>query len=60
MASMFKKGQTVKVKTVVPEGPVESIRMDEDGTVFYLVKWVDIDEVAHERWFSEADLIAGA
>ena len=35
MATTFKKGQTVKVKTVVPEGPVEAMRMDEDGTVSY-------------------------
>jgi hypothetical protein len=58
MATMFKKGQTVKVKTVVPEGPVEAMRMDEDGTVSYLIKWVDVDDAPHERWFAEADLIA--
>lgn len=59
MATTFKKGQTVKVKTVVPEGPVEAMRMDEDGTVSYLVKWADDDGAPQERWFAEADLVAG-
>lgn len=57
MATAFKKGQVVKVKTVVPEGPVEALRMDEDGTFFYLIKWTD-GEGDHERWFPEADLAA--
>jgi hypothetical protein len=60
MATMFTKGQTVKIKTVVPEGPVEALRMDENGTFFYLVKWTDVDGASHERWFAEADLTAGA
>jgi uncharacterized protein YodC (DUF2158 family) len=60
MATAFKKGQVVKVKTVVPEGPVEALRMDENGEFFYLVKWIDVDGAQHERWFAEADLAAGA
>jgi hypothetical protein len=58
MATAFKKGQNVKVNSVVPEGPVEALRMDEDGTVFYLVKWTDADQGQHERWFAEAELVA--
>lgn len=58
MATAFKKGQIVKVNTPVPEGPVEALRMDEDGAFFYLIKWTDIDGVDHERWFAEADLSA--
>ena len=57
MATAFKKGQVVKVNTPVPEGPVEALRMDEDGTFFYLVKWTDATG-DHERWFAEADLSA--
>ena len=58
MATKFTKGQAVKVNAVVPEGPVEALRMDEYGNFFYLIKWTDINGVAHERWFSEADLVA--
>jgi hypothetical protein len=57
MASTFKKGDLVKLVTVVPEGPVQSIRMTEDGDVQYLVQWTDTDGVAHERWFDEEQLI---
>lgn len=54
----FKKGDIVKAKTVVPEGPVEAMRMDEDGNISYLLSWVDGDEVAQTRWFAESDLEA--
>jgi hypothetical protein len=57
MASTFKKGDLVKLVTVVPEGPVQSIRMTEDGDVQYLVGWTDVDGVVHERWFDEEQLI---
>jgi hypothetical protein len=57
MASTFKKGDLVKLVTVVPQGPVQSIRMTEDGDVQYLVAWTDADGVAHERWFDEEQLI---
>ena len=56
MASTFKKGDVVKLNTVVPEGPVQSIRMTEEGVVQYLVGWTDADGVAHERWFDEEQL----
>lgn len=53
MATQFKRGQVVKVRTVVPEGPVQALRMDEDGTVHYLLQWVDQDGNQQERWFAE-------
>lgn len=56
MATKFKKGDTVKVKAVIPQGPVKSLRMDEDGNFFYLVEWVDVAGKSQERWFIEADL----
>lgn len=52
----FKKGDTVKVVAVIPQGPVESMRMDEDGNVQYLLSWTDVNGVAHIRWFDEAQL----
>lgn len=58
MATEFKKGQVVQVKTVVPEGPVQALRMDEDGNVFYLIQWVDLNGVHQERWFAEDALKA--
>lgn len=58
MATEFTKGQVVKVKTVVPEGPVMALRMDEDGNFFYLIEWTDIDGVQQQRWFAEAELEA--
>jgi hypothetical protein len=58
MATEFKKGQGVKVKMVVPQGPVLALRMDEDGTVYYLLQWVDQDGNQQERWFAE-DVLMG-
>jgi uncharacterized protein YodC (DUF2158 family) len=55
---MFKKGDVVRLKTVVPQGPVAALRMDENGVVSYLVQWTDADGVAQERWFEEAQLTA--
>lgn len=60
MATAFKRGDVVSLKTVVPSGPVQSIRMDEDGNVYYLISWVDADGVQQERWFEETTLVAGA
>lgn len=57
MASAFKKGQVVKVNTVVPQGPVQSIRMDDEGVVYYLIQWDDVNGTAHERWFAEDELV---
>ena len=55
--STFKKGDVVKVKAVTPEGPITKMRMDEDGTVYYLVSW-STDGVEHERWFTEEQIVA--
>lgn len=57
MATKFVKGQEVKVNTVVPAGPVQKLRMDEDGNLFYMLEWADVDGQAQERWFKESDLI---
>lgn len=58
MATMFKKGDVVKLAIVTPQGPVQSLRMDEDGNVQYLISWTDADGVEHQRWFDEAQLTA--
>jgi hypothetical protein len=57
MATTFKKGDTVKINTVVPEGPVQALRMDEDGVFWYLIEWTDVDGNAQQRWFEEEKLI---
>jgi uncharacterized protein YodC (DUF2158 family) len=58
MATAFKKGDVVEVKSVAPKGPVQALRMDEDGNVFYLVEWKDIKGVTQQRWFEETTLTA--
>jgi len=58
MATTFKKGDTVKLVVAVPQGPVEALRMDEDGNFFYLVSWTDADGAVQSRWFEEAQLTA--
>ncbi len=55
----FRKGDVVKLKAVVPQGPVVALRMSEDGIVSYLVEWVDSDGVKQSRWFAEDELTAG-
>lgn len=59
MATTFKKGEVVKLKAVVPQGPIVALRMSEDGIVSYLVEWVDSDGVKQSRWFAEDELTAG-
>ena len=57
MATKFQKGQPVKLKGVVPEGPVAKLRMDEDtGAMAYLIQWTDAENVLQERWFAEDEL----
>lgn len=56
MATKFIKGQTVKLIAVVPQGPVEKLRMDEDGVVWYLISWTDGNGIVQERWFREEEL----
>jgi hypothetical protein len=53
----FKKGDTVKLAMAVPQGPIEALRMDEDGVVQYLVSWTDANGVTHNRWFDEDQLV---
>ena len=59
MATQFKKGDVVKLKTVVPQGPVQALRMLEDRTVQCLIAWTDAEGNAQERWFDE-DALTGA
>ena len=58
MATKFVKGQEVQVAAVIPQGPVQALRMDEDGNFFYLISWTDADGNQQERWFAEDDLVA--
>jgi hypothetical protein len=58
MATKFTKNQEVKIKAVIPQGPVIALRMTEDGVFFYLVQWTDIDGVSQKRWFEESKLAA--
>ena len=58
MATQFNKNQTVRVKTVVPQGAVEALRMDEDGVVYCRLTWTDVDGVSQTRWFAESELEA--
>jgi len=54
---MHKKGDIVRVKAVVPEGPVVALRMTEDGGIYYLIEWTDTDGVTQQRWFAEDQLM---
>lgn len=54
---MFKKGDVLKVKAVVPQGPVLAMRMSEDGVVSYLIEWSEGEET-HQRWFEQDELVA--
>lgn len=58
MATLFQKGQNVKTVAVVPEGPVQALRMDEDGKFFYLISWTDSAGQEQQRWFEESELVA--
>lgn len=58
MATQFKKGDQVKLAAVIPQGPVEALRMDEDGNVFCLVSWTDLEGTVQTRWFEESALTA--
>ena len=58
MATTFKKGDVVKLIATVPQGPVEALRMDEDGNFQYLISWADPNGIVQSRWFDEAQLAA--
>lgn len=55
----FTKGQVVKVNALIPSGPIQKMRMDEDGVISYLIQWTDANGLTHERWFEENELVAG-
>ena len=54
----YKKGDWVKTTAVIPQGPVEGFRMDDEGNVFYQITWTDADGVEQTRWFAEDELQA--
>jgi uncharacterized protein YodC (DUF2158 family) len=54
--AVFKKGDQVRLKSVVPEGPITALRMDEDGNVSYCVEWADAKGEIQQRWFDEDQL----
>ena len=56
MATKFIKGQVVKVQATDHQGPVQALRMTEDGDFFYHIEWTDSDGVLQNRWFPEAAL----
>jgi uncharacterized protein YodC (DUF2158 family) len=56
MSTEFKKGDVVRLKAVIPQGPVEKLRMDDDGNVFYLISWIDAAGASQSRWFREDEL----
>jgi uncharacterized protein YodC (DUF2158 family) len=58
MATTFTKNQQVRLKSVVPQGPVVALRMSEDGVVSYLVEWTTAEGVKQSRWFEESELEA--
>jgi uncharacterized protein YodC (DUF2158 family) len=58
MATAFKKGDSVRVNSVVPSGPIQAFSMDEDGTVYCLIEWTDVNGDVQSRWFPEGDLVA--
>jgi uncharacterized protein YodC (DUF2158 family) len=58
MPTTFIKNQNVRVKAVVPEGPVTALRMNEDGQFFYLIQWTDAKGSVQSRWFKEEELEA--
>jgi hypothetical protein len=54
---MLKKGDIVKLKATVPEGPVKALRFNDDGEVEALVEWT-ANGVTEERWFKQDALEA--
>ena len=58
MATTFTKNQQVRLKGVIPQGPVVALRMNEDGEFFYLGEWTDADGAKKSRWFEESELEA--
>jgi uncharacterized protein YodC (DUF2158 family) len=59
MATKFKVGQQVRLQSVQPQGPVQKMRLSEEGEIEYLISWVDAEGAEQSRWFAEA-VLAGA
>jgi hypothetical protein len=57
MATKFAKGQEVKIVGVIPQGPVEKLRMTENGEFYYLISWKDSNGTTQSRWFREDQLV---
>lgn len=58
MATKFVKGQEVRVNAVIPQGPVQKLRMDEEGVFYYMISWTDAQGLLQERWFKESELVS--
>lgn len=58
MATKFVKDQAVRVNAVIPQGPVQKLRMTEDGEFLYLIQWTDVNGNVQSRWFKEEELEA--
>jgi uncharacterized protein YodC (DUF2158 family) len=59
MATSYKNGDVVKLTSIVPQGPVLALRMDDSGVIQYLVEWTDANGATQQRWFDE-DQLTGA
>ncbi len=55
MATAFKKGDVVKLTTVVPQGPVLALRMDDSGIIQYLVEWTDANGVTQNAGLTKTN-----
>ena len=51
---MFKKGDAVKLKAVLPQGTVADLRFNDDGEIEVLLRTAE----GEERWFKQDDLEA--
>lgn len=58
MAASFKIGQEVQLITVIPEGPIVQLSVDQEGNIAYLVAYKDSDGDSQSRWFKEDELKA--
>lgn len=58
MAASFKIGQEVQLITVIPEGPIVQLSVDQEGNITYLVAYKDSDGESQSRWFKEDELKA--
>lgn len=54
---MLKKGDIVKLKATIPEGPVLALRFNDDGEVEALVEWT-ANGTTEQRWFKQDQLEA--